>query len=116
MRHINLFLDTLIMKYKTYFLFFTLSFLLSCSADNVLTKKEMQIQSKADAIVANMLFDNDLNDKASYNISKTGSVTIKFADSVKEKNYTKIVNLLRSNKSVDGVFAEQSGSEVCGLP
>lgn len=91
------------------------SLFIGCSADDVLTKKEMQIQSKADAIVANMLFDNDLNDKASYNISKSGSVTIKFAESVKEKNYTKIVNLLRSNKSIDGVYAEQSGNEVCGI-
>ena len=104
------------MKIKTLFLFFTLSFLLSCSADNVLTKKEMAIQNKADAIVSNVLFDHDMSETASYNIRKNGSVAIKFKESVSEKKYTKIVNLLRSNKAIDGVDAEQSGNEVCGLP
>lgn len=92
------------------------AFLIGCAADNVLTKQEIVVQGKADAVVANVLFDNDLNEKASYNVSKTGSVTIKFAESVKEKDYTKVVNLLRNNTDVNSVFTEQSGREVCGLP
>ena len=104
------------MKLKIFFTYVLATLLLGCAADDVLTKKEIAIQGKADAVVANVLFDNDLNEKASYNVSKTGSVTIKFSESVKEKDYTKVVNLLRTNTAVDGVFAEQSGQEVCGLP
>ncbi len=104
------------MKFLHITFLISFSMLTACASNNILTKEEMAIQNKADAVVANLLFDNDLNDKASYNISKSGSVTIKFSESVKEKDYTKIVNLLRSNTSVDGVYAEQSGAEVCGLP
>ena len=96
-------------------LILTLSLLSACSNPDILTKKEMAIQGKADSVVANILFNNDMNDKASYNVSKKGAVTIKFSESVSEKKYTKIVNLLRSNKSVDAVYAEQSGNEVCGI-
>lgn len=104
------------MKFKNFFTYMLSAFLIGCAADNVLTKQEIVVQGKADAVVANVLFDNDLNEKASYNVSKTGSVTIKFAESVKEKDYTKVVNLLRNNTDVNSVFTEQSGREVCGLP
>lgn len=104
------------MKIKVLFLLSILFSLSGCGADNVLTKKEMETQSKADAVVANTLFDNDLDNKASYNVSKKGAVVIKFTESVKDKDYTKIVNLLRSNKAITEVYAEQSGAEVCGLP
>ena len=103
------------MKIKAILLFLSMGFLISCGSDNVLTKKEMEIQGKADAIVAGVLFDNELDDKASYKVSKEGDVTIKFAESVKEKDYTHVVNLLRANKDIDDVYAEQSGSEVCGI-
>lgn len=65
------------MKYRTSILVIFLSVLYGCGAENVLTKKEMAIQSKANLIVANTLFDNDMNDKASYHFSKKGTVTIK---------------------------------------
>ena len=105
------------MKLKLNILFISLLSLLSaCAADNVLTEEEMRIQSKADAAVANSLFDNNLDHKASYNISKSGTVVIKFSESVKNKDYTKIVNLLRSNTAITEVYAEQSGEEVCGRP
>lgn len=103
------------MKFQASTLFLIFGLLYGCTADNVLTKKEMQLQSEADAIVANTLFEHDLNEQASYNVSKTGAVTIKFTESVKSKDYTKIVDLLRSNAAIDSVLAEQSGAEVCGL-
>ena len=93
-----------------------LSLLTACSYPNVLTKKEMAIQSKVDSEVSAVLFDHDMSETASYNIRKNGTVAIKFEESVSEKKYTKIVNLLRSNKAIDGVYAEQSGQEVCGTP
>ena len=63
----------------------------------------------------NILFDNDLDNAASYNIRKNGYVVIKFDSSVPEIKYTEVVNLLRSSKRLNGVFAEQSGVEVCPL-
>lgn len=103
------------MKLQTTILLLTFGFFYGCTANNVLTKEEMIVQSKSDAIVSDLLFENDLTENASYNIRKNGSVAIKFSESVSEKNYTKIVNLLRANPSVDGVYAEQSGQEVCGM-
>lgn len=104
------------MKMKTIIPFLSMEVLISCGSDDVLTKKEMETQSKDDAIVAGVLFDNEMDDKASYKVSKDGDVTIKFSESVKEKDYTKIVKLLRDNKNIDDVYAEQSGREVCGMP
>lgn len=103
------------MKLKISILFIALGLLYGCSANNVLTKEEMIIQNKSATIVSDVLFENDLTEKASYNIRKNGSVAIKFSESVSENDYTKIVNLLRANPDVDGVYAEQSGSEVCGV-
>jgi len=92
------------------------SLLTACAETDVLTKKEMAVQSKADAYVSNVLFDHDMSETASYKVKKDGSVVIKFTESVSQKKYTKIVDLLRSNKAVDSVYAEQSGNEVCGTP
>lgn len=103
------------MKLQTTILLFALSFFYGCTANNVLTKEEIRIQNKSDAIVSSILFENDLTEKASYNIRKNGSVAIKFSEMVSEKDYTKIVNLLRSSSNVGNVYAEQSGREVCGL-
>lgn len=103
------------MKLKTYILLIIAVSVFGCASNDVLTEREMAVQSKADSIVAGLLFETDMNDQASYNISKSSSVTIKFAESVTQKSFTKIVDLLRSNKSIDGVYAEQSGAEVCGL-
>ena len=103
------------MKLQTTILLLVLGFFYGCAANNVLTKEEMKIQSKSDAVVSGVLFESDLTEKASYNISKNGSVVIKFAESVSEKDYTKVVNLLRANSAIDGVDAEQSGKEVCGI-
>lgn len=99
---------------KLIILMFTFTVLAGCGETNVLTKKEIAMQSKTDSIVSSVLFEHDMSETASYNVRKDGSVAIKFEESVSEKNYTKVVNLLRSNKTIDGVYAEQSGAEVCG--
>lgn len=95
-------------------LLFLLTALSACGETNVLTKKEMAMQNKADAVVSAALFDHDMSETASYHVRKDGSIAIKFEESVTQKQYTKIVNLLRSNKAIEGVYAEQSGNEVCG--
>ena len=104
------------MKYRTSLLIFIMAVLFGCGAENVLTKKEMAIQSKADSYVSGMLFEHDMTETASYNVRKNGSIVIKFSEDVPEKKFTKLVNLLRSSKVIDSVYAEQSGAEVCGLP
>ena len=89
--------------------------LLSCTADNVLTKEEVENQNDSSQVVTDILFANDIDETASYNIRKDGYVVIQFDSSVSERKYTKVVNQLRSNISIPGVWAEQSGVEVCPL-
>ena len=73
-------------------------------------------QTKADAVVSGLLFENDMNAHASYNIRKDGFVVIKFDDSIASKDYTRVVESLRSSDELSGVRAEQGGREVCILP
>ena len=86
-----------------------------CTADNVLTKEEIENQNNSSKVVTDVLFENDLDQTASYNIRKDGYVVIQFDSSVSEKKYTEVVNQLRSNSSILGVWAEQSGVEICPL-
>lgn len=90
-------------------------FLSGCAGSNVVTKEEIEIQNKADVVVSGVLFDNDVDNSASYNIRKSGLVVIKFDDSVPKHTYTEVVNVLRSNSAITGVRAEQGGMEVCPL-
>lgn len=89
--------------------------LTACITDNVLTTKEMEIQSKADVAVSEILFNSGLDTRASYHVRKDGHVEIKFVPSVSMIDYTLVVEKLRSNQSIRSVHASQSGSEVCPL-
>jgi hypothetical protein len=104
------------MKSKANFYILILLFISSCSTENELTAQEIATQNKADATVAEVLFDNELDTSASYNIRKNGDVIIKFNNSVSQKDYTKIVNTLRASSDINSVQAEQNGSNVCPLP
>jgi hypothetical protein len=86
-----------------------------CVSDNLVSQEEIQNQSKAADIVSAVLFDNDLDTLASYNIRKSGLVVIKFDESVSDQKYRKVVELLRSNTDIKGVRAEQAGVVVCGV-
>lgn len=90
-------------------------FLSACVPDNVLTKEELENQDKASRVVTNILFDFDLDTAASYNIRKDGLVVIKFAQSVPESKFTKVVEMLRKDSNIKGLRAEQGGVEVCPL-
>ena len=96
-------------------IFAIICFLSGCTANDVVTKEQIAMQNKVDAIVSGLLFDNALDETASYKIKKDGLVVIKFDKSVSEEKYTMVVNLLRSNSSISGVQAEQSGKEVCSF-
>lgn len=94
--------------------FFSLVFLLvGCVSNNVVTKEEVATQNRVDTAVSGILFDNDLDKEASYNIRKSGHVVIKFHESVSTKTYTRVVELMRNNKDIPSVYAEQGGVEVC---
>ncbi|MEJ2609331.1 MAG: hypothetical protein P8179_04385 [Candidatus Thiodiazotropha sp.] len=86
-----------------------------CADQQSLTQKEMENQNRVDAIVSGVLFENDLDEAASYNIHKDGFVVIKFAESVPFDKYNHIVGILRSNKEISGLRAEQGGKEVCPI-
>lgn len=89
--------------------------LLSCNADNILTKEEVENQNRSSQVVTEVLFENDVDETASYNIRNDGYVVIHFDSSVPEKKYTRVVNQLRSSNDIPGVLAEQDGVEVCPL-
>jgi len=86
-----------------------------CAANETLTPQQVVQQQKIDAIIADALFDAGLNEKASYNVDKNGGVNILFGTGVSEKEYTKIVNQLRSDPRIPSLYAEQGGKEVCIL-
>ena len=103
------------MKIKLFVIFFTLA-LMACVDQNTLTREEIVKQSKADAFVSGVLFERDMDAQASFNVRKDGFVVIKFDESISSKDYTKVVEILRSSNELAGVRAEQGGREVCKLP
>ena len=103
---------------KVYLLIFGLASLVltACVDQNTLTSEQMELQGKADNAVAGILFENEIDTKASYNIHKDGFVVIKFHESVPEEVYTRTVDEMRSNTLISGVDAWQGGRNVCVLP
>lgn len=98
-----------------FFLSFCTALLIACSSQNVLTEQEIKIQNAADSVVAELLFEKELEVTASYNIRKNGFVVIRFDKSVPDKVYSEVVKTLRGNSKIAGVLAEQEGVEVCPL-
>lgn len=106
--NIKLFLTTIC------YCLFVITTLTACQS-NELTAEEIASQNAADAEVAAVLFDNEMDNYASYNVHKDGSVIIKFDKSVPSQAYTSVVDILRSKKEINDVFATQSGYEVCPI-
>jgi len=86
-----------------------------CAQGNVISVQERAQQDAADAAVAQLLFDRELTDSASYNVKKDGHVVIRFDRSVSASAYADIVGRLRRDPNIASVYAEQAGAEVCPL-
>lgn len=86
-----------------------------CTPENTVSQQERALQDAADSAVAGVLFEQDLDQRASYSVHKDGSVTIKFARSVQPPDYTRVVETLRRHRDITAVRAEQAGAEVCPL-
>ena len=70
---------------------------------------------KADAAVANILFEYDgSNEFASYRISEDGFVDIVFARNTPDKLYSEILNRLQNHPDIRDVLAGKGGP-VCRL-
>ena len=93
-----------------------ISFLSSCASDQIISQEEMRVQDAAAAEVANVLFEKEIDNLASYNVRRDGYVVIKFDQSVSFDKYNDVVQVLRNKKSITGVYAEQGGKQVCRLP
>lgn len=89
--------------------------LMGCGADNALTKAEKDLQENTQTAVAEILFDSELDTKASYNVRKDGHVHIEFTPDVSMIQYTRVVEKMRSHPNIKSVYAEQSGGQVCGI-
>lgn len=90
--------------------------LAGCASDQVISQDEMRVQDAAANTVAAVLFEKEMDNLASYNVRRDGYVVIKFDQSVTFAQYNDIVEILRSKKSISGVYAEQGGKQVCGRP
>jgi len=87
-----------------------------CVSDQVISQDEMRIQDASAAAVANVLFEKEMDNLASYNVRRDGYVVIKFDQSVSFEKYNEVVQTLRSKQGISGVYAEQGGKQVCRLP
>ncbi|WP_319557682.1 hypothetical protein [Thiomicrorhabdus sp.] len=87
----------------------------SCATQETLTPQQVQQQQQIDGIIADTLFDAGLNEKASYEVTKEGDVTLLFTSDVSEKQYTEVVNQLRSDPRIPSIYAEQDNKQVCPL-
>ena len=86
-----------------------------CNTGNYLTKEEVENQNNASEAITNTLFNNDLDETATYSINKEGHVDISFDSSVPEHTYTNVVTQLRKNSYIKSILATQGGVEVCPL-
>jgi hypothetical protein len=67
-------------------------------------------QSRADAAVANILFDYDYGSEfASYRVNEDGFVDIIMASNTPSQVYVEILNRLENHPDIDGVLASNSG-------
>lgn len=84
--------------------------LLCCT--NVVHADELE---KADAAVANILFDYDgANEFASYRVNDDGFVDILFASNTPDSLYSEILNKLEKHPDIHGVLAGRGGP-ACSL-
>lgn len=100
------------MKYALTLIF---SFLLLNGCASGLTQAEIETQNKADIVVSEVLFDKQMEEKASYFVRKDGSVKILFAKDVSFIDYNEVVNQLRKSDAIRSVYAEKDGEQVCPL-
>jgi hypothetical protein len=67
-------------------------------------------QSRADAAVANILFDYDFGSEfATYRINEDGFVDIIMASNTPSDIYVEILDRLENHPDIDGVLASNSG-------
>jgi hypothetical protein len=90
--------------------------LTGCASSATVSEEEREAQARTSEIVSNVLFDNNLEAKASYNIRKDGKLVIKFDEDVNFLQYNKVVQTLRANPAIPSVRAEQAGVQVCAPP
>lgn len=70
---------------------------------------------KADAAVANILFDYDgAQEFASYRVNEDGFVDIIFARNTPDALYSEVLNRLQNHPDIDGVLSGKGGP-VCKL-
>ena len=105
------------MNIKQFFLMslLSLNLLLAACQSNELSPEEIALQNAADSEVATLLFEHELDNHASYNVHKDGSVIIKLDKTVSSDAYTKAVDELRNKPEIKSVYAEQGGRQVCPL-
>jgi len=70
-------------------------------------------ESRANAAVANILFDQDADEFTSYRVNERGFVDVIFARNTPDDVYSAILNKLKNNPEINGVIAGKGGP-ACG--
>ena len=96
------------MRFYKYILFtiFLVTSPASVYADN---KSEL-----AEAAIADILFENELDEFTTYNIDDDGSVDITFPNNMPDNVYGKVVRELKTHKDIDSVLPGRGGP-ACSL-
>lgn len=98
--------------------FFLLSIALllqGCAGSQALTEEQRARQDAVESLVANALFEHDLDSLAAYHVGADGYVQLNFHATAAFAEYDPMVRELRQHAQVKGVYAEQSGGEVCPM-
>lgn len=71
-------------------------------------------QAEADAAVASVMFDQG-TENASYSVRRDGFVDILFGAAVSEREYIRLVELLKRQPDIKGVLAGRGKSNFCPI-
>ena len=69
---------------------------------------------KTESAVADILFDNELDEFATYNIDEDGLVDITFPNNMPDNVFGKVVRELKTHKDIDSVLPGRGGP-ACSL-
>ncbi len=92
-----------------------LSLSVGCTSEQLISEADRERQYRIDSVIAQTLFEDDLDQLASYKIRNDGTVVIKFSPTVPRPHYTRVVDSLRAHPAIDKLYAEQGGQQVCRL-
>jgi len=81
---------------------------------SVITPVNAVTPEQVDAAVADILFENEADEFASYSVDEDGGAEVTFANNTPDDIYNKIVRALKSHKDIEDVLPGRGGP-ACSL-